>query len=111
MASKKTSKEIGVLPFGDRVLVRPLSEDEAKGKKGNSHFGIILPDAVSKEKSAEGIVLAVGEGRFENGQLIPMRIKVGDRVFFSKYAYDEVTEEGEELYLLKEDTILAIIQK
>lgn len=97
-----------VKPFGDRVLVRPFTEEDLKGKKNN--FGIIIPDTVSKEKSAQGKVLAVGEGKYVDGKLMPIQIKAGDTVIFSKYSYDEVEYEGEELYLIKEDNILAIIK-
>ena len=98
-----------IKPFGDRVLVRPFTEDEVKGNKEN-HYGIIIPDTVSKEKSAQGKVLAVGEGKWLEGKLVPVRIKVGDVVIFSKYGYDEVEHRGEELYLLKEESILAVIK-
>lgn len=97
-----------IQPLGDRILVRPFSEEELKEK--TSSFGIIIPDTVSKEKSAQGKVLAVGVGRWQDGKLIPISVKVGDTVFFSKYAYDEITHKGEEFYLLKEDTVLAVIK-
>lgn len=97
-----------IRPLGDRILVKPFSEEELKEK--TSSFGIIIPDTVSKEKSAQGRVLAVGEGRWQDGELVPVSVKVGDTVFFSKYAYDEITHKGEELYLLKEDNVLAVIK-
>ncbi|MDP3875002.1 MAG: co-chaperone GroES [bacterium] len=100
-----------IKPFGDRVLVRPFTEEalrQAQGKRPS--FGIILPESVTKEKSAQGKVLAVGEGKWVDGKLVPVRIKVGDIVIFSKYGYDEVEQDGEELYLLKEESILAIIK-
>jgi chaperonin GroES len=100
-----------IKPFGDRVLVRPFTEEalrQAHGKK--SSFNIILPESVTKEKSAQGKVLAVGEGKWVEGKLVPIRIKVGETVIFSKYGYDEVEQNGEELYLLKEDNILAVIK-
>ena len=106
-SSSKSGSQIK--PFGDRVLVRPFTDDELNGEK-HAHYGIIIPDTVSKEKSAQGKVLAVGEGKWEDGRLLPVRIKVGDVVVFSKYGYDEVEQNGEELYLLKEDNILAIIK-
>ena len=98
-----------IKPFGDRVLVRPFTEDEVRGEKKN-HYGIIIPDTVSKEKSAQGKVLAIGEGKWVDGKLVPIRLKVGDIVVFSKYGYDEVQQNDEELYLLKEDSILAVIK-
>jgi len=105
----KTSAQIK--PFSDRVLVRPFTEEalrQTHSKK--SSLNIILPESVIKEKSAQGKVLAVGEGKWVDGKLEPMRVKVGDVVIFSKYGYDEVEQNGEELYLLKEDNILAIIK-
>ena len=105
---KTNEKKAQIKPFGDRVLVRPFTEDEVKGKK--SSFGIILPESVTKEKSAQGKVLAVGEGKWVDGKLQSVRLKVGDKVIFSKYGYDEVEQNGEELYLLKEENILAVIK-
>ncbi|OHB10469.1 MAG: hypothetical protein A3G05_01800 [Candidatus Zambryskibacteria bacterium RIFCSPLOWO2_12_FULL_45_14] len=108
---KKThvKRKAEIRPFGDRVLVRPFTEDQVKGNKGD-HYGIIIPDTVSKEKSAQGKVLAVGEGKWVEGKLVPVRIKVGETVVFSKYGYDEIEQNGEELYLLKEENILAVIK-
>ena len=104
-------KKIEIKPFGDRILVRPFTEEalrQAQGQKPS--FDIILPESVTKEKSAQGKVLAVGEGKWVDGKLVPVRIKVGDTVVFSKYGYDEIERDGEELYLLKEESILAIIK-
>lgn len=89
-------------------MVKPFTEAELKGKKSAS--GIILPDSMTKEKSAQGKVVAVGEGKYVEGKLQPVKVKVGDTVLFSKYAYDEVDHEGEELYLLREENILAVIK-
>ncbi len=111
--TKKTQKSkakpnsgMKVVPLGDRVLVRPFSgEDNEKTKSG-----IYIPDTAQKEKPSEGKVVAVGPGRYDDsGKLIPVRVKVGDTVMYSKYAYDEVKIDGTEYYILKEDTILAII--
>lgn len=103
----KTSKAVSkIIPLADRVLVRPFKQEDIK-KIGN--FSIILPESMSKEKSDTGTVLAVGEGKMLEGKLIPVRVKVGDTVIFSKYAYDEVKENDEDLYLLKEEHILAVI--
>ena len=102
-----TSSKVKITPLADRVLVRPFTEEEAAG---NNSFGIIIPDTVSKEKSGRGEVVAVGEGKYEDGVLVPVRVKVGDIVFFSKYSYDEVESGGEEYYLLKEDNILAVVK-
>ena len=109
MPNKNMTKNSKITPLGDRVLVRPYTEDEAEGK-GSHHFGIIIPDSVAKEKSAQGLVIAVGTGRHSDGKVIPINVKVGDVVIFSKYSYDEVEENGEELFLLREDNLLAVIR-
>lgn len=100
----KASK-VSIVPLGDRVLVRPNAPEKEKTKSG-----IYIPDTVQKEKPAEGEVIAVGEGRYEDGKIVPMNIKVGDKVIFSKYSYEEVKVDGEDLYILKEENIFAIIK-
>lgn len=105
---KKSVQNSKVIPLGDRVLVKPFTEEEVKGKKQS--FGIILPDSVTKEKSAQGRVVAVGEGKYVEGKLLPPRVKVGDTVIFSKYSYDEIEHNEEEFYLLKEENLLAVIK-
>lgn len=95
-----------IKPLGDRVLVEPLTSDAEKTKSG-----IIIPDTVSKEKSEEGKVVAVGEGRRgEDGKLIPVAVKKGQRVLFSKYGPDEIKVDGKEYYIISEANILAIIE-
>ncbi|OHA17416.1 MAG: co-chaperone GroES [Candidatus Taylorbacteria bacterium RIFCSPLOWO2_12_FULL_43_20] len=101
----ESSSKISVHPLADRVLLEPLDVEEKNAS------GIIIPDTVSKEKPEQGKVVAVGEGRTdENGKIIPVKVKVGDVVLFSKYGYDDVKIEGEEYYILKEENILAIIK-
>ncbi|MGB3921839.1 MAG: co-chaperone GroES [Minisyncoccia bacterium] len=109
---KKESKtKHQVKPLGDRVLVRPFTEEALRKAQGkSSSLGIILPESVTKEKSARGKVVAVGDGKWLDGKLVPLGVRVGDTVIFSKYGYDEVEHDGEELYLIKEDNILAIIK-
>ena len=106
-AAKSGGHEKKIMPLADRVLIRPLSKDDLNKK---SDFGIIMPDTVDKEKPEQGKVIAVGEGKFEDGKLVPMKVKVGDVVIFSKYGFDEVKLNEEELYILKEENILAIIK-
>jgi len=96
-----------IIPLGDRVLIKPLSSEDLDKK---SKHGIIIPETIDKEKPEQGKVLAVGDGRYEDGKLVPIRIKVGDRVLFSRYGYDEVKLGEEEYYILKEENILAIIK-
>lgn len=92
-------------PLGDRVLVRPLAADEVRAS------GIVIPDT-AKEKPQEGEVLAVGPGKLdEAGKRMPMDVTVGDKVLYSKYGGDEFTIDGEELKILSENDILAIVKK
>lgn len=96
-----------IIPLGNRVLIRPFTKEELTKKNS---FGIILPESNTKEKSEQGTVLAVGKGSLVDGKLMPVSVSVGDTVLFSRYGYEEVTVENEELYLIKEDNILAIIK-
>ena len=89
-------------PLNDRILIKRVpSEDKTKG-------GLFIPEN-AKEKPQEGEVIAVGEGRhLENGTVRPLEVKKGDRVIFRKYAGNEVTLEGVEHIILREDEILAV---
>lgn len=90
-------------PLHDRVLVRRLEGDE------KTAGGLIIPES-AKEKPAEGEVISVGEGaRRENGDLIPMSVKAGDKVLFGKWNGTEVTIDGEELLMMKESDIFGLL--
>lgn len=89
-------------PLHDRILVRRV--EEAETVRG----GIIIPDT-AKEKPQEGVVVAVGTGRHEKGQTIPLAVREGDRVLFGKYAGSEIKIDGEELLILKEDEVFGIL--
>ena len=90
-------------PLHDRVLVRRVEGDE------KTAGGLIIPDS-AKEKPAEGVVVACGDGaRKDNGELIAMAVKEGDKVLFGKWSGTEVTVGGEELLIMKESDILGII--
>ena len=92
---------INIQPLADRLVVKPIEREEIT--KG----GIVLPDTV-REKPQEGEVLAVGPGRLsEDGKRIPMDVKVGDTVLYTKYGGTEIKIEGEELIILRESDILA----
>ena len=91
---------VNLTPLHDRVIVRRIEEKETV------RGGIIIPDT-AKEKPQEGEVIAVGSGRREKGQVIPLDVKSGDRVLFGKYSGTEIKVENEELLILKEDEILA----
>ncbi len=109
MKSSNSSSHGGVPihPLGDRIVVKPLSPEEM-GMRTPS--GIIIPDSV-KEKPEQGKVVAVGPGKLsEHGAgRMPVSVKVGDRVLFSKYGYDEVKVNGVEYYLVIESNILAVL--
>jgi chaperonin GroES len=93
---------VNITPLHDRVLVRRLEEKETV--KG----GIIIPDS-AKEKPQEGEVVAVGSGRLEKGERIPLDVKPGDRILFGKYSGNDIKIDDEEFMILKEDEILAKI--
>jgi len=108
VVKKLEKKEKFIIPLHDRVLVRPLTDEELEKK---TDFGIILPDTMDEEKiKDQGVVVAVGEGKYDDGKLNPMTVKAGDRVMFSKYGFDEITINDEDYFILKEDNILAIIK-
>ena len=91
-------------PLHDRILIQRIEEE--KTTKG----GIIIPDT-AKEKSAEGKVVAVGNGKLdENGKRVALEVKKGDRILFGKYSGTEVKIEGEEYLILREDDVLGIIE-
>ena len=91
---------VNLTPLHDRVIVKRIEEKETV--KG----GIIIPDSAN-EKPQEGEVIAVGAGKREKGELIPLDVKPGDRVLFGKYGGTEIKLEGEELLILREEEILA----
>lgn len=97
-----------IKPLADRVLIEPMSDDE-RVKKTKS--GIIIPDTAEKEKPQEGRVVAVGEGKtLESGRVVPVSVKKGDRVLYSKYGPSEIKVDGKEYLIAKEEDILAIIE-
>ena len=94
-----------IQPLGDRVVVKPLeAESKTKG-------GIVLPDT-AKEKPQEGQVVAVGKGKtLDNGSVQAVEVKVGDKVLYGKYSGNEITtKDGEELLIMREEDILAIVK-
>lgn len=94
---------MNIKPLGDRVLVK--SSEEPQKTKG----GIVLPDT-AKEKPQEGKIVAVGQGKkTDDGKVVALSVKVGDKVLYGKYSGTEITVEGEEYLIIKEDDILAIV--
>jgi chaperonin GroES len=99
MASKLKLK-----PLGGRVIVEPIEQEEMTAG------GIILPET-AKEKPQEGKILAAGPGdRDEDGERIPMEVKIGDRVLYAKYSGTEVKMDGKKLLILRESDILAVVE-
>ena len=93
-------------PIGDRVLVEPVEEIEAKCKKG----GIIIPDT-AKEKPMTGVVVAVGTGKTsDDGKKVPIEVKKGDRVLVNKYGGTEIKLEGKDYRILNSEDILAVLE-
>lgn len=92
-----------IRPLHDRVIVKRIEEEEKT--KG----GIIIPDT-AKEKPQEGRIMAVGPGRHDDGKVIPLDVKAGDKVLFGKYAGTEIKLDGEEHLILKEEDILGIVE-
>ena len=91
-------------PLGDRIAVRPLDPQE------KTKSGLVLPDS-AREKPQEGKVIAVGEGRLlDNGTIKSLEVKSGNRVLYGKYSGTEVSLEGEDYLILREEDVLAIVQ-
>ena len=95
---------VTIKPLEDRILVKTLEAEQTTAS------GLVIPDT-AKEKPQEGEVLAVGPGRFEDGQRLPLDINVGDKVIYSKYGGTEVKYDGNEYLLLNARDILAVVTK
>ena len=94
-----------IKPLSDHILIEPVKEEE------KTKSGIFLPETASKERSEEGKVVAVGPGkRNEKGDIIPVSVKPGDKVLFTKYGPNEIKVDGKEYLIAKEEDILAIIE-
>lgn len=87
-------------PLGDRIVVRQIAAEEVTAS------GIVLPDT-AQEKPQRGEILAVGDGRYDNGVRVPLDVQVGDEVIYSKYGGTEVTIDDEDLLILRESDVLA----
>ena len=98
--------KVRIEPLHDKVVVKPLSEEKVTAS------GIVIPDTVNREKPMQGEVVAVGPGKLdEHGKRMPMSVKVGTVVLFTKYAPDEVEIDDEEYLVIEEEKILGIIRK
>ena len=97
-----TKSKLKLQPLADRVVIRPLEEtEEMRG-------GLYIPDT-AKEKPMQGEVIAVGPGRVEKGEKVPMELKTGQKVLYGKYSGTEVTIDDEQLLIIKESDVLAIV--
>jgi chaperonin GroES len=99
MATKTSTK---VTPLSDRVVVRALEETE------QMRGGLFIPDT-AKEKPQQGEIVAVGPGKYEDGKLIPMTVKIGDKVLYGKYSGTEVKLDDDDFLILRESDVLAVI--
>ena len=98
----KSKKKLDVQPLGDRVVVRPMEETE------QMRGGLYIPDT-AKDKPQQGEIVAVGPGRYEKGERIPMEISAGQTVLYGKYSGTEVTFDNEQYLIIKESDVLAIM--
>jgi chaperonin GroES len=97
-----TATDLKVKPLADRVVVKPL--EEAEQMRG----GLYIPDT-AKEKPQQGEIVAVGQGRYEDGKRIDMELKVGDKVLYGKYSGTEVTIDDAQYLILRESDVLAVV--
>jgi chaperonin GroES len=98
----KSAAGVKLAPLADRVVIKATEETETM------RGGLYIPDT-AKEKPQQGEVVAVGPGRFEKDKRVPMDVKVGDKVLYGKYSGTEVTIDGEQLLILRESDVLAIV--
>lgn len=104
--SNSKIKDIGIMPLVDRVLIKPFTKEELESKNS---FGIILPNQ-EKENGEQGVVVSVSSSKMVDGKVVPVSVKVGDKVAFSKYGYESIKIDGVEYYFVKEDNLLAVIK-
>src|SRR5215208_4490897 len=97
-----TKNAVALKPLADRVVIKALEETETM------RGGLYIPDT-AKEKPQQGEIIAVGPGKYEDGKLVPMGVKVGDKVLYGKYSGTEVTIDGEQLLILRESDVLAVV--
>lgn len=100
--------DVKITPLADRVVVRPLTDEEAGTVSAS---GIIIPESAKQEKPEQGIVVAVGAGKWDNEgkNRVALEVKIGDKVVFSKYGFDEVKVDDQDYFLVSEANILAIL--
>jgi chaperonin GroES len=96
---------MNIKPLSDHILIEPIKEEE------KTKSGIFLPDTATKEKPEQGMVVAVGDGKkTDDGKIVPVSVKAGQKVLFTKYGPSEIKIEGKEYLIAREEDILAIIE-
>jgi chaperonin GroES len=98
----KSAAGVKISPLSDRVVVKALEDTE------QTRGGLYIPDT-AKEKPQQGEIVAAGPGKYEDGKLVPMSVKVGDKVLYGKYSGTEITLEGEIYLILRESDVLAVV--
>lgn len=99
------SYSMTIKPLADHILIEPIKEEE------KTKSGIFLPDTAQKEKPEQGMVIAVGSGKkTDDGKIVPVSVKAGDKVLFTKYGPNEIKIDGKEYLIAREEDILAIIE-
>jgi len=101
--SKKANKKIR--PLADRVVVEP------RALETTTAGGIVIPDTADKDKPMEGTILAIGAGRYVDGKLLPLQVKVGDNVLFGKYSGTTIKIDGSELLVMREEDIMGVLEE
>ena len=100
--SKKSPK---IRPLGDRLVVEP---QELESKTAG---GILIPDTADKDKPMQGTVLAIGQGRYVDGKMLPLQVKVGDKVLFGKYAGTNVKFSDKEFLVMREEDVMGVVEE
>ena len=96
---------MNIKPLSDHILIEPIKEED------KTKSGIFLPDTAQKEKPEQGLVIAVGSGKkTDDGKIVPVSVKAGDKVLFTKYGPNEIKIDGKEYLIAREEDILAIIE-
>ncbi len=101
--SKRTSKRIR--PLSDRIVVEPR-EIETK-----TAGGIVIPDTADKDKPIQGTVVAIGNGKYIDGKLLPLQVKVGDKILFGKYAGTNIKLDDQELLVMREEDVMGVLEE
>jgi len=99
---RKSKSKVTIQPLADRVVILPLEETEEK------RGGLYIPDT-AKEKPQQGEIVAVGPGRIEKGERVPMELEVGQKVLYGKYTGSEITLDDEQYLIVKESDVLAVL--